>query len=425
MVEVRRLVFTKARIARLLSDLKNDKPMPAWAVDAKQRKGKLYIGDREVVPRETQQEWLRARLYDKTKPPISFSRDGGYEAIAKISLGVSRRAWYTFLSAQELHQKAAARPGKVKNPGQKIHTRGIVECDLIEARESDVAPFGRTKPTYICNLVDKLTSYMVCREVKTKSAKVVAKLLDQLFDEMEDAYGGKRKIRQFLSDDGGEFKKEVLELLKKRDIRKKVVPLGPAVESRNRFLQRIFYNLVKQKRGGKFGKLLEEARVICNQTKSRILKVSPEEALLLPDSQLAPRFNSKRAAPGKMRGPKISVGDTVRVLKKSTKGDVFFKGYRAKHYTSPRKVSKIKGRGYTVQGKSYPRQRLYKVSVVDTKSKALLQERGKDKRTAEDRARARMTATEKKLADRKKYLAEPRRGKRERKQKEFPGMVSS
>ena len=423
MVDIRRVVFTKARIVKLLADLKNGRSMPKWAVDAKQSKGLLYIGGREVVPREDQQDWLRTRVYEKSKTPISFSRDGGYDAIAKISLGVSRRAWYAF--SQELHQTVAARPGKVRNPGQKIYTRGVVECDLIEARESDVAPFGRIKPTYICNLVDKLTSYMVCREVKTKKAEVVAKLLDELFDEMETAYGGKRKIRELLADDGGEFKKEVLVLLEKRKIRKKVVPLAPAVEARNRFLQRIFYNLVKQKRGGKFGKLLEEARVICNQTKSRILKVSPEEALALPDSELATRFNSKRAAPGKMRGPKISVGDTVRVLKKAQKGDAFFKGYRAKHYTSPRKVSAIRGRGYTVQGKSYPRQRLLKVVTVDKKSKALLEERGKDKRTAEDRARARMTATEKKLADRKKYLAEPRRGKRQRKQTEHPGMVPS
>ena len=55
MVDIRRVIFTRARITKLLADLKNGRSMPSWAVNAKQSKGVLYIDDREVVPREDQQ----------------------------------------------------------------------------------------------------------------------------------------------------------------------------------------------------------------------------------------------------------------------------------------------------------------------------------------------------------------------------------
>ena len=76
MVEIRRVVFTKARIAALIRDVKAKTKLPDWAVEAQVRNGKLFIQNREVVPRESINSWLRDRVYDKNKKPVNMSRDG-------------------------------------------------------------------------------------------------------------------------------------------------------------------------------------------------------------------------------------------------------------------------------------------------------------------------------------------------------------
>ena len=67
MVEIRRVVFTKARIAALIRDVKAKTKLPEWAVETQVRNGKLFIQNREVVPRESISSWLRDRVYDKNK----------------------------------------------------------------------------------------------------------------------------------------------------------------------------------------------------------------------------------------------------------------------------------------------------------------------------------------------------------------------
>ena len=75
MVNLRRVTFTHQKIKKII----DDGPPKSWGeVDTKVRSGKLFIGEREVVPKEKVREWLHERLYNKSKKPIPISRDARY-----------------------------------------------------------------------------------------------------------------------------------------------------------------------------------------------------------------------------------------------------------------------------------------------------------------------------------------------------------
>jgi len=156
MVNLRRVQFNRARVSQLIRDHQDKKKLPSWAQDVQIRQNKLYIGDLEVVPREDVEEWLRSRIYS-TKP-ISLSRDSGYtDYIARETLGISRRAFYSFLSAQDIHQRLASRPKPAKVGGRRVYKKGIVQIDLVEHKKTDT---GRADG-YIFTMVDRLSSYLV------------------------------------------------------------------------------------------------------------------------------------------------------------------------------------------------------------------------------------------------------------------------
>ena len=291
MVDIRRVVFTRARIAALIRDVKTKKNLPDWAVQPQVRGNKLFIQNREVVPRESISSWLRDRVYDKSKPPVNMSRDGGWtDFLERETYGISRRGWMNWLTRQDVHQRGLARPKPAKSPGQKIHSRGTVEIDLVEAKRKDL-PGNRTTDTFFFTMVDKLTNWLVAKRIDTKSVdpskekpprkqRGTLVVLRELLDEMEKVLG--KPVARLYSDDGGEFKAGVLSMLAGRGITKKVVPLGSTIENANGQLQRRFYTLVKQRRGGTIDKLLAEAVLMCNTQTNRILKMRPIDALKEP-----------------------------------------------------------------------------------------------------------------------------------------------
>jgi len=396
MVDIRRITFTRKRIESLKKKLRSiqgrkkstntddekvrerDPVLPEWAHNTSMRGARLFINGKQVVAIEDVENFLRDRIYDRTKPPISMSRDGGFDTLQKAYIGIGRRAWYSWLSKQETFQQQAARPKVYSKPGQRLYHRGHLAMDLVEIKEKDLAHLGRTRPTYLFTLVDRLTGYLTVLETKTKTSLACSRVLDKMLGQMETALG--TKVKTIQSDDGGEFKSHVLALLKKRGIAKKVVPISARIEQANAFLQAKLYELFKQRRGGRLGKYLEEARGLVNNTKSRISGFSPADALAQKDADLAKKFNSKRQAPGKQLNTKITAGDKVRVLIKGRKQETFFKSYRGQHYGPVQTVSKVKGTGFVVAGKTYPRDRLYKVPGIDKKSKALLESRAKPTR---------------------------------------------
>ena len=415
MVLIRRLTFTKARVTSLKKDLAAGKKLPTWAEGAKTKDGVFYIGSKQVIPREEVDSFLRSRVYNQTKDPVPFSRDGGFDYLSKHTIGISRKRWYDWLSRQELHQKQSVRPVMPKRAGQKVSRRGLLQMDLVESKPQDLKSLGRKLPTYFFTLVDLLTGYLVVREIKKKEARVVSKALGVMLDEMNKALG--RKVHAIQSDHGSEFKAQTLKLMQDRGIKWTGVRLGARIEQMNAYFQRVLYAHMRLGRGGKLQSYINSAVKQINESKSRITGYSAVEAVEQPDTILAKKFNSKRAAPGKPTKGSVALGkgDMVLVLTKAKKGDLAFKSYRAKHYSEPKKVIGRRGRAYQVTGgKYYPRDRLLKVPSVDQKSQKLLASRGHQQPSKEDRARHRQTAKEKMDALKAKARVAPRRGARKR-----------
>jgi hypothetical protein len=415
MVNVRRVQFTRAKVTDLKSKLKSKK-LPEWAHEAQVKGDDLYIGSLRVVAKEDIDDYLRQRVYSKSEAPVPFSRDTGYDFIQKHTLGISRRKWFSWLKAQELHQKQTARPAVPVRAGQRVTRRGLLQFDLVEAKPRDLKMLGRTLPTYYFTMVDLLTGYFVVRETKQKNAKLVAKTLGPMLDEMEAALG--RPVHTIQSDHGSEFKAETLALMKKRNIRWQGVRLGARIEQMNAYFQKRLYSLINQRRGGKLDKYLQEAATILNETKSRITRFSPKDAVQQTDTTLAKAFNApgKRAQARKSsKDIPIVVGDTVRVLLKPRKGNKLeFKSYRAKHYSEPAKVTSKRGRGFRVNGASYPRDRLLKVPAIDKKSAALLAARAPKKPTKQEAAKHRTKRAQKMAELKQEARVNPRRSKRAR-----------
>ena len=63
------------------------------------------------------------------------------------------------------------------------------------------------------------------------------------------------------------------------------------------------------------------------------------------------------------------------ILKKARKGVIDYKKYRAKHFSAPHTITDIRGQAYTVNGKTYSRDRLQKVPNVDKTSEKLIADR--------------------------------------------------
>ena len=145
----------------------------------------------------------------------------------------------------------------------------------------------------------------------------------------------KQKVRRIEVDKGGEFMGVVLEMLGKKKIRVIQKQTNAVVEQVNAKMQRIFWNLVEQRRGA-FIPTAKQAVKISNRTYNRRIGMNPEEAL----EKIAAGENISQRTPkaGPTERKKAwKVGENVRALIEGrTKGDtVGYKAYKGAHYGAP------------------------------------------------------------------------------------------
>ena len=376
MVDIRKVRFTKKRVQKLIDDWKTNKQKPKWADTLSVKGQKLFINNLLVVPSEEVSDWLRARVYDKARAPVSLSRDSGWtDHISKETLGISRRKWYDWLASQDIHQRFSVRPKPLKSAGRRLTRFGHCEMDLVEVKSKDVP--SRTTDTYIFTMIDRLSSYLVAKRVDTKQVNPAKKrgtliVFKELLEEMNKALPV--PVHEVASDSGGEFKAELEAFMNKSKIKKVVVPLGAAIEARNGDLQRKLYRLINIKRRGGFDTLLREAVKLCNQTTSKIVKMPPIEAVKQSAASLERIFNSARQKPGKRVGPRLKKGDTVLIMQTHAlkKKGAFYKSYRD-HWSTPKTIERIRGNANFIGGKSVPRNRVKLVRPLDKKSVAALE----------------------------------------------------
>ena len=323
---------------------------------------------KQIVPHEDQSEFMRLMLL-RENSDVPLARDSGYHILHQRTMGISRRAWAAFLSKQTVLQRTQNIPPERRKGGVKVTLRGHLEMDLIEGKQKDINVTFLMEDWYWLSVVDVLTGYFVVRKNsdpqkgKPKSAETTTRSLREVLNVMQAKLGS--QILSISSDKGGEFKGSTARMLKQRNITQKFVDRGSRVEHCNQIFQRNFYRLYKLRRGT-FQSLQKQAAALVNQTRNKYIRMTPNEAVLADDKDLAPRYNNARQQPEEQyKAREISQGDRVRHLVNIRKRvrNLAYKTYRGTHWSaSVRHVVEKKRVGpafkYLVGGSWYDRDAL-------------------------------------------------------------------
>ena len=280
----------------------------------------------EIVPKELSDQWLRARMLTKdSKMPLS--RDAGYHWLKGQTLGISRRALWTFLEKQEHLQMSRNIPDERRKGGATRGNVGHVEIDIVYVQRkllsdrelgqlSDMWPgeydFG-PNDGYILTIVNQITRFGLAKFQRLKDAPETAANLRQMVPKMERQHND-MPILKCYSDRGKEFAGNVKRYFESRNIKQKWVARGSHIEHYNQVLQRSLYRCLNMKRGT-LKSCLKQAVDIVNNTFNRRLGMTPTEATSDIERALK-RYNTTRDSGDReyMKTRKPKVGDRCRVL---------------------------------------------------------------------------------------------------------------
>ena len=356
--------FSKAEVKRALSGENVPNFMKRFAF--KKKDGKLFFEGREVIPNEEREKYLRKVLYD-TDSEMPFGRDSLYYLLKKKTINISKRFIESFLKAQNVIVKRTAKPRKENRKFvSTVKKAGAVSADLVHIEPKDLPDgympdpeeeddeeykpgqdnkpkWGKVKKTYyMYNVVDKLTAYLVSEVVHSKNEKIIAKATTRLLRKMAKALS--TPVRVFEIDQGTEFnlsEKQLAKLKRPNSVTVKRMRTNALVEGVNAKLQRIFYTIAKQRRGG-FRASMEQAVKISNNTLNRTLGMTPNEAVkLLKSGEPLKRRDGKHPKPI-MKKNAYKVGMKVRALKTArAKEKPGYKAYKGKHYGPVKTITRV------------------------------------------------------------------------------------
>ena len=271
-------------------------------------------------------------------------------------LNVSKRNIEAFLNAQKPIVHRRARPKKEKREHlRSIRKPGILSVDLVHVKAQDFEALfpgkgydymgppgekGYQQDRYFLNAVDLLTGYLLTEVLQGKTPARVAPKLKLIIERFKTVSG--HAVRQMEFDYGGEFLKEVLTLLKDEKIRRIQRRTNSTVEQKNAHMQRVFFNLAQQRRGG-FLATVKQAVTITNRTLNRRTGLSAVDAMkkIVAGEKVTKRLPQAHATERKKAFP---VGTKVRALKKKrAKGDdLGYKAYKADHYGQVLPITKVR-----------------------------------------------------------------------------------
>ena len=360
-----RFRISKADVAKAIDKVrgKDVQGLPNWYKKTallkkdgfKVKNGKLYLEDKQVVPKEEIDEILRDAFYKKDSA-TPWSRDAGYADISKRFEGISKRAFGGFAQRQKAKIRTDNVPKKIVKKGRNLSKKGVIEIDLYQTSRKHLPTYiAKTyKPTieknpqhYTLMMVDKLTSLAYMEYIgtgkKTKSRARVMPAVDRGRDWFAEKLGVPRNKQRFLRDSGGEFDPA---------LPGHTLKLGPSVEARNSFAQRVQHRLLAAKRGT-LQEVTKQTMDIINNTKSRISKRTPMEAAGVEQSEVASKYNKARQVGKRTPEVALKVGDYVRKMKKNLKKAIY-KSYLGKQWSKKKykitKVSKTRPYRYFVDG---------------------------------------------------------------------------
>jgi hypothetical protein len=198
------------------------------------------------------------------------------------------------------------------------------------------------------------------------------------------------------------------------------------VEQTNAKMQRIFWALVDQRRGG-FLTTVKQAVKISNRTYNRRIRMNPEDALKKALAGEKVTKQAPKAGPTE-RKKAWKVGEKVRALKKPrSKEDLAYKAYKGDHYGAVTPISKVRYYGvyprYKVGENWHWGDEVIRSRPADTKAHNLVIERPlvlpPAMRKGPKVVRP-LTARQKRLAARKKSPAKAKRVQKPKKLQKGP-----
>ena len=119
-----RFKINEADVKKVKEHLKKkDGPLPMWGFrfksDLKLNGSKLMFKDKEVIPVEQHEAFLRKRLYSK-EADLATSRDACFYTLQKQVVGISRRQIMAFLRKQKTLEARAALPEPKQRSGKQL-----------------------------------------------------------------------------------------------------------------------------------------------------------------------------------------------------------------------------------------------------------------------------------------------------------------
>ena len=353
------------------------------------KQGKLYAGELRVIPTEERDDFLREAIYGK-QSEYPFGRDSAFAIIKTEVLNVSKRDIEAFLNKQGPLVHRRSRPPKEKREHiRKIRKPAQLSVDLAHIKANDfqktlgheayeymgaAGKRGYQQDRYFLNAVDMLTGYLLTEVLQGKTPKEVAPKLKAIIERYEKAI--KQKVKRVEVDFGGEFLGVVKTMLQEKGIRLIQKRTNAVVEQKNAHMQRVFWALVEQRRGG-FLTTVKQTVKISNRTKNRRTGLTPEEAL----KQIAEggKVNQKTPKAGPTERKKaFPTGTKVRALKKGrSKGDdLGYKAYKGAHYGAVSSIDKVKFMGvhpkYKIGAKWFWGDEIIRARPQDTKAHNLI-----------------------------------------------------
>ena len=371
------------------------------------QKGKLFAvaGQRKlaVVPTEDREDFLREIVYGK-KSEYPFGRDSLFAILKDEVMNVSKRDIEGFLNAQGPLVHRRSKPPKLKRESvRRIGKIGILSVDLAHIRANDFKRVlgergydymgvpgkrGYQQDRYFLNAVDLLTGYLWTEVIQGKEAQMVAPALVKIMDRFKSQTG--QEAHQVEVDKGGEFRGQTSRMFRKvtEEEEEKGEEDGPfaamrlipkvqnaTVEQTNAKMQRIFWALVAQRRGG-FLATVKQAVKISNRTYNRRIRMNPEDALKKALAGEKITKQAPKAGPTE-RKKAWKVGQKVRALKKPrSKEDLAYKAYKGDHYGAVTPISKVRYYGvnprYKVGDKWHWGDEVIRARPTDTKAHNLV-----------------------------------------------------
>jgi hypothetical protein len=277
--------------------------------DAEVRDGKIFINSLELIPEEDRTELIKRYWQD---PKTTGGRDRLYARIREKNLGISRNyIMETLRTFESWKQRQPVKKRKIIKPIITTAPNQLWQIDFLTLSGSLQWENFR----YVLVVVDCFSKYVWAWPSKTKDAVSVAYILQELFK--------KHKPIKLLSDNGGEFKNNIMKTLcaQHNVVHETGLPYTPQIHGQVERVNRVIRDIVsklylegKRNWPEMLGDIVQNINTsVNNTTKKKPVELYYQGPRDLEQDRLVIDRNIKRARALVTPAPKFHLGETVRI----------------------------------------------------------------------------------------------------------------